>query len=260
MKPTIDWPETWPQLPALGSGTYAISWKFMPDGWLDDLGVTGHAEMVPLLVDRNPEGDATADDSWLSDGFNLLFGVLIEWQQTEFYTYQSDTHSLDEFRRCLLEDTSRNVGYPSLEAMVLDATTALRYHHGVRATARCLNAAGVVLPESVLVHKALIEDLWLVQKLQSSDPQGDALQVLVGAYRRIDFDAVPEQDAQPLHYICLVSLALLGWTDEQRRFYERVARPKITDLYLLEHVETLMSDPSPNIAAYKIWNVEATLQ
>ena len=59
----------------------------MPYGWLDDLGVTGHAGMVPLLLDRNPEG-GVADDSWLSDGFNLLFGALIEWQQTEFYTYQ----------------------------------------------------------------------------------------------------------------------------------------------------------------------------
>lgn len=203
---------------------YRLVWRLMPLHWAAGLSPAARLHpppVMPYLVPADGAGGFRLD--------GLAAGILLGWAETTRFGWSGAPGRLHRFLAEVLAALAPRLGHPSLEALVLAATAAVRACHGARPAARMLTAGLNLVPESTALRLQLLLDLGaLLERAEATERAGIA-GFLVRVHAGLEARALAPAERERLDYGYLAALTALGQLEARNRFFWRTAIPRARD-------------------------------
>ena len=215
-----------------------VVWLFKPEGWCAHLG-PGAPGAVPYFPPLERSGEFRTGKRIEFDALDLLCGVLYAWSALFEPERCEDPAVRRRFLLRLLEDLRRELGWATIEQLILDAAAERKKDYGPGAAIPMLLAGRDIRPESFKIRSDLILDLWLLLEESDEIDPLPVCQCIVEQYEGMDLQALNTNTREQIVYLYGAALHLLG----QHRAFKRHFQGAVQSV--VEH-PTLMS---------KLWRI-----
>ncbi|MDZ7753012.1 MAG: hypothetical protein U5S82_15475 [Gammaproteobacteria bacterium] len=238
-------------MPAPVRGRYSVVWKFMPEGWGEDISDAPAPGAMPYFVDGEDYERLERKERVPLKGYALLCGILISWFEPDKFMAGRE-RALYRFLEDMVERLRQDLAMPSVEAMILAAADRVREDHGPLLASRMLTAAIHLAPASTPVRYQLMVDVWRCLEILDDVDQGSALGFIHQVYADADLTGADPDRLELMDYMHMVALRLTAAPDDYKRFFWETASKHIHDPALRHRMFDLMEDDSPRFQDYRI--------
>ncbi len=243
-----------PECMYVDRGKYSILWMFVPGEWSKNISLLDSPRVMPFLLEGEAYENARGKGIVELTPIALASGILISWSEPKSSWKNEPPQRLYPFLLDVLDDLRVGLDVSSLEAMIMGVGAFVSESQGALPSSRVLTAGMGIVPESPGIRSDLIQDLWVMLELADEIDQESACELIIKAYRGIEFPTEIEPVFEMLDYICLVALSWLHRWEERNALYWQIASRRVSDPFLKKCMTGLHKDKNPDFARYRFWS------